>query len=153
MNDTYGMLNGRGYPDTVNPGTIINVNGNPSQPIPAIPMTIDNSGARMQTTIHSGDRVLLRLSSLSTVDFYTVTVLGIPMRVVGQGAKQLKGPTGLSTAYDTGSVTLGGGEAVDILLDTTSVSPGTYFLYTTNVNRLSNNAEDFGGMMTEIVVN
>jgi FtsP/CotA-like multicopper oxidase with cupredoxin domain len=153
MNDTYSMLNGRGYPDTVNPGTIINVNGNPSQPIPAIPMTIDNSGARGPATIHAGERVLLRLSSLSTVDFYTVTVLGIPMHVVGQGAKQLKGPTGLSTAYDTGSVTLGGGEAVDILLDTTGVSPGTYFLYTTNLNRLSNNAEDFGGMMTEIVVN
>jgi hypothetical protein len=116
-------------------------------------MTVDNGGARVQAPIRAGERVLLRLSSLSTVDFYTVTVLGIPMRVVGQGAKQLKGPTGLSTAYDTGSVTLGGGEAVDILLDTTGVSPGTYFIYTTNVNRLSNNAEDFGGMMTEIVVN
>jgi FtsP/CotA-like multicopper oxidase with cupredoxin domain len=153
MNDTYGMLNGRGYPDTVNPATIPNVNGNPSQPIPAIAMTVDQSGARVPATIHAGDRVLLRLSSLSTVDFFTVTLLGIPMRVVGQGAKQLRGPTGLSTAYDTASVTIGGGEAVDLLLDTTGVSPGTYFLYTTNLNRLSNNAEDFGGMMTEIVVN
>ena len=27
---------------------------------------------------------------------------------------------------------------------------GTYFLYTTNMYNLSNNEEDFGGMMTEI---
>jgi FtsP/CotA-like multicopper oxidase with cupredoxin domain len=153
MNDTYSMLNGRGYPDTVNPRTITNVNGNPSQPIPGIAMTIDSGGLRQPATIHAGDRVLLRLSSLSTVDFYTVTVLGIPMRVVGQGAQRLRGPTGLSTSYTTGSVTLGGGEAVDVILDTTGVAPGTYFLYTTNLNYLSNNTEDFGGMMTEIVVN
>jgi hypothetical protein len=30
---------------------------------------------------------------------------------------------------------------------------GTYLLYTTNLNYLSNDGEDFGGMMTEIVVN
>ena len=30
---------------------------------------------------------------------------------------------------------------------------GTYFLYTTNLDHLSNDAENFGGMMTEIVVN
>ena len=37
--------------------------------------------------------------------------------------------------------------------DTTGILPGTYFLYTTNLNNLSNNTEDFGGMMTEIVIN
>ena len=40
-----------------------------------------------------------------------------------------------------------------MILDTTDVAPGTYFLYTTNLNHLSNDAEDFGGMMTEIVIN
>jgi FtsP/CotA-like multicopper oxidase with cupredoxin domain len=152
MNDTYTMLNGRGYPDTVNPQKLQNGNGNPSQPIPAIAMTIDQTGQSVPATIRAGERVLVRLSSLSTVDFYTVTVLGIPMRIVGQGAQPLRGPTGVNTAYTTGSVTLGGGEAVDVILDTTGVQPGTYFLYTTNLNFLSNNTEDFGGMMTEIVV-
>jgi len=33
------------------------------------------------------------------------------------------------------------------------VPAGTYFLYATNLNFLSNDAEDFGGMMTEIVIN
>jgi hypothetical protein len=49
-------------------------------------------------------------------------------------------------------VTLGGGESADIILDTAGVAPGTYFLYTTDLNNLSNNEEDFGGMMTEIVI-
>jgi FtsP/CotA-like multicopper oxidase with cupredoxin domain len=152
MNDTYLMLNGRGYPDTVNPAPIVNGNGVASQPLPAIAMTLDGTGKSIPATIHAGDRVLVRLSSLATTDFYTVTALGIPMRIVGQGAKMLRGPTGVNTSYVTGSVTLGGGEAVDIILDTTGVAPGTYFIYTTNVNYLSNNDEDFGGMMTEIVV-
>jgi hypothetical protein len=52
--------------------------------------------------------------------------------------------------YETGSVTLGGGESVDVIINTDGVTPGTYFLYTTNLNYLSNNDEDFGGMMTEI---
>jgi hypothetical protein len=49
-------------------------------------------------------------------------------------------------------VTLGGGEAYDIILDATTVPAGTYFMYTTNLYGLNNNDEDFGGMMTEIVV-
>jgi hypothetical protein len=48
-------------------------------------------------------------------------------------------------------VTLGGGEAVDVILDTTNRA-GTHLLYTTNLNYLSNDGEDLGGMMTEIRV-
>jgi len=152
MTDTYGLLNGRGYPDTVDPNPIANVNGYAAQPIPAIPFTINPDGTRSPLAIPAGQKLLIRLSSLSTVDFFTVTVLGIPMRVVGQGAQLRQGPTGMNTAITTGSVMLGGGEAVDIILDTTNVAPGTYFFYTTNLNALSNDAEDFGGMMTEITV-
>jgi hypothetical protein len=47
---------------------------------------------------------------------------------------------------------LGGGETTDVIVDTAGIAPGTYFLYTTNLNYLSNNEQDFGGMMTEIVV-
>ena len=38
------------------------------------------------------------------------------------------------------------------ILDTTKVASGTYFLYTPQVDHLSNDAENFGGLMTEIVV-
>jgi hypothetical protein len=49
-------------------------------------------------------------------------------------------------------VTLGGGESAEVLIDTTGVAPGTYFLYSTNLNFLSNFDQDNGGMMTEIVI-
>ena len=44
------------------------------------------------------------------------------------------------------------GESADVLVDTTGVAPGTYLLYSTNLNQLSNGTEDFGGLMTEIVI-
>ena len=48
---------------------------------------------------------------------------------------------------------MGGGESTDVILDSKDIPKGTYFLYSTNLDHLSNAAENFGGMMTEIVVN
>jgi len=143
MRDNYPMVNGRGYPDTVNP--------NP------LPGPVENGGIEVQKTSSlitatAGQKVLLRISSLATVDFYTLRVLGIPMKVVGKDARILRSSTGTNLSYLTNSVTLGGGESADVILDTAGVTPGTYFLYTTDLNNLSNNMEDYGGMMTEIVI-
>ena len=77
---------------------------------------------------------------------------GLPMKVVGADARQLRGPDGKDLYYDTSSVTLGGGESAEVMIDTRNVAPGTYFLYSTNLNFLSNFEEDNGGMMTEIVI-
>ena len=99
-----------------------------------------------------GQKILLRISNLNITMFNTLAS-NIPMKVVGKDAKLLRGPTGRDLYYTTNSVTLGGGESVDVILDTTGVAPGTYLLYTPNFNLLSNNTEDFGGMMTEIIVN
>lgn len=140
MNDTYTLFNGRGYPDTIDLNPIANINGHNSQ----------NTSSLITAT--RGQKILLRISSLATTDFYTVTLLGMPMQVVGQGARHLRGPDGKNLYYNTNSITLGGGEANDVLIDTTNVAPGTYVLYTSNLNHLSNDTEDFGGMMTEIVV-
>jgi hypothetical protein len=82
------------------------------------------------------------------------------MRVVGGGAHIGRGPDpdgagplpGKDLYFNTGSVTLGGGETADVIVDTSGVPAGTYFLYSTNLNYLSNNEQDFGGMMTEIVI-
>jgi FtsP/CotA-like multicopper oxidase with cupredoxin domain len=144
MRDNYAMLNGRGYPDTVNPAALVPPaeNGDKvSQPVSAL------------VTATQGEKVLLRISNLNVTRFYTLQAMGLKMRVVGTGARLLRGPTGIDTAYETNSVTLGGGESVDVIIDTAAASPGTYFLYTTNLNYLSNGAEDFGGMMTEIRIN
>jgi hypothetical protein len=72
------------------------------------------------------------------------------MRVVGRGARLLRGPNGKDLSYKTNSINMGGGDAIDVILDTTNIEPGTYFLYDANLNHLSNYTEDFGGMMTEI---
>jgi FtsP/CotA-like multicopper oxidase with cupredoxin domain len=126
------------YPDAESPLTT-------SQPV----------SARIEAT--AGQKVLLRLSNLNVTRYYTLTALGLPpMKVVGTGARILRGrgeAGGLDTSYDTSAVTLGGGESLDVIIDTQGVAPGTYFLYTTNLNYLSNNDEDFGGMMTEIHIN
>jgi FtsP/CotA-like multicopper oxidase with cupredoxin domain len=148
MKDTYAMINGRGYPDTVN-----------TAPLPAPVEKSDYGNTDSSQPIHSlvtatkGQRVLLRLSNLSVINYYTVTAQGLPMKVVGAGARQLRGPDGKNLYYDTTSVTLGGGESAEVLIDTSQVEKGTYFLYTTNLNYLSNNDQDNGGMMTEVVIN
>lgn len=142
MRDTYPMINGRGYPDTIIPGSL---GVNPE------------SGAESQKidsliTAQQGDRILLRMTNLNVTNYYTVGTSGLPMEVVAQGARLLRGPTGNNLYYKTASVTVGGGEAYDVIIDTQGVAPGTYHLYTTNLYFLSNREEDFGGMMTEIVI-
>ena len=143
MWDNYPMLNGRGYPDTVELNPLPAPAGNggiQSQPVTSL----------VQADV--GDKVLLRISNLNVTNFYSLTLLGMPMEVVGMGAKQLKSraSNGKKSYYQTNNITLGGGEAIDVLLDTSGVEPGTYFLYSSNLNFLSNDQEDFGGMMTEI---
>jgi hypothetical protein len=108
-----------------------------------------------KVTVDQGQRLLVRLSNLGLVRQFTVTALGLPMKVVGHGARLLRGQgqdVSENVFVDTNAVMLGGGESADILIDTSQVALGTYFFYTTNLNYLSNHEEDFGGMMTEIVV-
>jgi FtsP/CotA-like multicopper oxidase with cupredoxin domain len=145
MKGTYALLNGRGYPDTANPVPLAapGSSGVEAQKLTSL-VTLDRAT--------EGTTLLLRLSNLSVTDFFTVTALGLPMRVVGQGARILRGPSGKDLSYGTGAVTLGGGETSDVLIDASGVPAGTYFLYTTNLNYLSNGDEDYGGLMTEIVV-
>jgi FtsP/CotA-like multicopper oxidase with cupredoxin domain len=145
MKDKYPMLNGRGYPDTINTGTL----GVPDHEL----AVHDSQKVNALVVAEQGDQVVLRISDLNITRFYTLASMGIPMRVVGRDARHLASePLNENLYYTTHSLIVGGGEAFDVILDTTDVEPGTYFLYTTNLNYLSNNEEDFGGMMTEIVV-
>ena len=146
MKDTYAMINGRGYPDTVNPAPL---------PAPAENGGIESQKIDSLVTLDratEGEKLLLRLTNLSITRYFTVGALGLPMRVVGTGAHIARGPGGKDLYYDTNSVTLGGGESADVIIDTAGVPAGTYFLYTTNLNYLSNFDQDLGGMMTEIVI-
>ena len=142
MHDTYPMINGRGYPDTV-AGAI-------TPPVQNGNQATQTENALVSATV--GQKILLRVSSLSTTEFFSLRALGLDMQVISRGARQLRTTLDVPNPYMTNTITLGGGEAIDVIIDTTGVTPGTYYLYTTNLNHLSNDTEDFGGMMTEIVI-
>jgi len=146
MRDRYFLLNGRGYPDTVNPNVLSTEDPlgmvQPSQPVSSL------------ITANPGDRILLRISNLSVTRFYTLGTNGPPMEVVGLDARHLRDGDGNNMYYKTNSLTLGGGQSADVIIDTTGLTSGSiYFLYTTNLHDLANDAENFGGMMTEIRIN
>jgi hypothetical protein len=166
MKDKYFLLNGRSYPDTVTPGPLQTVAADGtnhfSQPLPAV------------INITAGQRALLRISDLDVTEYQTLASLGIPMQVIGYNAKLLRDQAGNNLAYTTNSITLGGGESLDVILDTCLNRPlgatsctgtnaagltaapmaaGVFFLYTPNLDHLSNDAENFGGLMTEVHIN
>jgi FtsP/CotA-like multicopper oxidase with cupredoxin domain len=145
MKDKYFLLNGRSYPDTVTPGPLATQTTDGSmhfaQPLPSI------------INIPAGGRALLRISDLDVTEYQTLASLGIPMKVIGINAKLLRDQAGNNLYYNTNSITLAGGESIDVILDSTGIPAGTYYLYTTNLDHLSNDAENFGGLMTEVHVN
>jgi len=147
LDESYPMINGRGYPDTINPDPITNTK---VQEVLGLDAEYPAQKQNALITATAGQRVLLRLSNVSLSDFHNLTVLGIPMRVIAKDAKLLRGPNGADLTYQASSLSIGPGETADVILDTTGVAPGTYFLYDARLNHLCNDLEDFGGMMTEI---
>jgi len=148
MKDKYFLLNGRSYPDTITPGTMQTPASDgtmhDSQPLPSI------------INIPAGGRALLRISDLDVSEFQTLASLGIPMTVIAQNARLLRDEAGNDLSYNTNSITLGGGESIDVILDASDISKfksgQTFYLYTPNLNHLSNDAENFGGLMTEVSI-
>ena len=149
MKDKYFLLNGRSYPDTVTAGPLETMSTDGanhfSQPLSAI------------INIPAGGRALLRISDLDVTEYQTLASLGIPMQVIALNAKLLRDQEGNNLYYNTNSITLAGGESLDVILDasdTTKYPSGSvFYLYTPNLDHLSNDAENFGGLMTEVRIN
>lgn len=146
MKDKYFMLNGRGYPDTINPGPL------KTQASDGVERHSQPQSALINIPV--GGRALLRLSDLNVTEFHTLASLGIPMRVIAQNARLLRDQDGTNMYYDTNSITLGGGESIDVILDASDTAKypagSTFYLYSPQLHHLSNDAENFGGMMTEV---
>ena len=149
MKDKYFLLNGRSYPDTVTPGPLATQSTDGSmhfsQPLSAI------------INIPVGKKALLRISDLDVSEYQTLASLGIPMQVIGYNAKLLRDQAGNNLYYKTNSITLAGGESLDVILDASNTtlypSGSVFYLYTPNLDHLSNDAENFGGLMTEVHIN
>jgi FtsP/CotA-like multicopper oxidase with cupredoxin domain len=158
MKDKYFLLNGRSYPDTVAPGpqATVTTDGQMhySQPLPAV------------INIPVGGKASLRLVNLSVAEYFTLQSVGVPMHEVGFNAKLLRDQDGNNTEFYTNSITLGGGESLDVILDASDdgcsaylgtgcgaqlyPAGSTFYVYSSNLDMLSNDAENFGGMMTEV---
>jgi len=179
MKDKYFLLNGRSYPDTVGvvgyaggpaaPATVNNTDGTtalnpdpasnaictmssdgfcrPSQPLPTL-ITLSKTGGLGGAP----QKALLRIADLDVTEYQTLASNAIPMHLVGFNAKLLRDQVGNNLYVTTNSITLGGGESLDVILDSAEVPAGTYFLYTPQLDHLSNDNENFGGLMTEVVV-
>jgi FtsP/CotA-like multicopper oxidase with cupredoxin domain len=155
MKDKYFLLNGRSYPDTAAPG----------------PQATQTSDGRMHYSqplnaiinIPVGGKALLRIADLDVTEYQTLASQGIPMKEVGFNAKLLRDQDGNNLEFYTNSITLGGGESLDVILDASDAGCGStgcaaslypagsvFYLYTPNLDHLSNDAENFGGLMTEV---
>lgn len=148
MEGKYFMLNGRGYPDTVNVSNPLGILNNAGQK-----GGMDYYAQKIDSLIRAnrGEKVLIRLTNLSVMSFTSIEVLGLPFRVIGANARLLRGPDGKDISYGASALLIGPGEAYDIVIDTTNATAGgTYFLYSRNLNQLNNNDMDRGGAMTEI---
>ena len=111
-----------------------------------------NSKIVLNKTVLGQTRALLRVSNLSVTEFHYLATAGIPMQVIAHAGRMLRDTAGNNLYYNTNSLEIGPGDNVDVILDATTLSPGTYFLYSPSLDHLSNDAENFGGMMTEIQV-
>ena len=155
MKDKFFLLNGRSYPDTVQAGPLATQSSDGrmhySQPLPSI------------INIPVGGRALLRIADLDVSEYQTLASLGIRMKMIGFNAKLLRDQAGNNLEYYTNSITLGGGESLDVILDASDAGCGfsgcaanlypagsVFYLYTPNLDHLSNDQENFGGLMTEV---
>jgi len=149
MKDKFFLLNGRSYPDTMTPGPLTTESSDSrshfSQPLPSI------------INIPAGGKALLRISDLDVSEYQTLASLGIPMHVIGYNAKLLRDQEGNNTDYYSNSITLGGGESLDVILDASSTSlypsGSVFYLFTPQLDHLANDQENFGGLMTEVHIN
>jgi FtsP/CotA-like multicopper oxidase with cupredoxin domain len=156
MKSKFFLLNGRSYPDTVVPGPMATQTTDGrvhySQPLPSI------------INVPVGGKASLRLVNLAVDEYHTIATLGVPMKEVGFNAKLLRDQDGNNLEFYTHSITLGGGESLDVILDASDAGCGgvsgcgstlypagsTFYLYTPQLDHLSNDQENFGGLMTEV---
>jgi FtsP/CotA-like multicopper oxidase with cupredoxin domain len=144
------FLNGRAYPDTLEPnglgsaasGDLIEPPGRPDlkyQPLSSL------------VQANSDDRVLLRFVNLGFQQ-HAMTLDGIPMQVVGKDATLLRGRDGTFLEAETNTIYIGPGESVDAIFTAPVVaSQTTFLLYDRNLAYLHNpGLEGRGGQMTEV---
>ena len=166
----FSMLNGRVYPDTLLPngstgrdGTfVVHPARDPDWNLipPAGHPDLDSQPLSSLVTCNAGERVLLRFANLGYMEA-AITLTGLKVRVVGRDATFMRGRGGLSTAYDTNTLSFGAGESFDAIFTAPAFTGGsgssgqgydTYILSNRAYTRGDNLVGAGGGQRTEIRV-
>lgn len=138
---SFWLLNGRGYPDTVEPA------GNPQS---AAAGRLQYQPISSLITCNAGETVLLRMSNLGYQN-HALTLDNVDMQVIAKDASLLRGRDGYTNYLETNTVDVGPGESRDVLV--TPHEPGEYLLYDRNYAYLGNGGgPGWGGMMTVLRV-
>lgn len=149
----FSMINGRVYPDTIAPnGLGHDANGDLLQ-TPGYER-LQYSPISSLVNCSAGEKVLLRFTNLGFMQA-SMTLEGIQMHVVGKDATPLKNG-GTDFTYLTNTITIGPGEAFDVIFEAPPhTGPGydTYLLYNRNFS-MSHSVGGFGEgkQMTEVRV-
>ncbi|RMF04942.1 MAG: twin-arginine translocation signal domain-containing protein [Chloroflexi bacterium] len=153
----YYLLNGRVYPDTLKPNGYVDF-AHPNRT--GTDLTPPSGSPELQfqpysslVTCNEGERVLIRLANLGFLR-QTMSMAGIKMRVVGKDATLLKGRNGEDLSYFTDSISIGPGEAFDIIFEAPSHqggNPDKYLFYNRNSLAMGNGT-GAGAQMTEVHV-
>ena len=138
---SFWLLNGRGYPDTIAPG---------SDPLTSTAGRLQYQPISSLITCNVGETVLLRMSNLGYQN-HAMTLDNVDMTVVAKDASLLRGRDGSTNYQVTNSVDVGPGESRDVLL--TPRVPGEFLLYDRTHGLTGNGgAAGLGGMMTVLRV-
>jgi FtsP/CotA-like multicopper oxidase with cupredoxin domain len=169
----FSLLNGRVYPDTIEPSAPTPDGFDPSTwNKPFLPVKTDVDGNLVApdgrpdlqyqplsslVKCNAGDRVAMRFSNLGFKEA-AMTLPGIPMKVVGKDATPMLGRDNTDTSYSTDTLSLGAGESFDVIFVAPPFSGDpagydTYMLFDRAYTRANNLATGgFGSRATEIRV-
>jgi FtsP/CotA-like multicopper oxidase with cupredoxin domain len=162
----FSLLNGRVYPYTLLPNSpldgtaltnalTIKTDDNGDLIPPAGHPELQYQPHSALVTCNEGERVLLRFASLGFREA-SMTLAGIPLKVVGRDATPMKGRDGTDTSYVTDTLLIGAGESYDAIFTAPAYQgPGeydTYVLYNRRYTQDDDTADGTQGQRTEVRV-
>ncbi len=168
----FSMLNGRVYPDTLEPNSPIDGSAslhslavqrqaNGDLVVPSGRPELQYQPMSSVITCMPNERVLLRFANLGFREA-AMTLVGIDMKVIGRDATLMRGRDGTDTSYFTNTISIGAGESYDVIFTAPLFSGGpgstglgydAYVLYNRRLTQVANGASGgFGGQRTEIRV-
>lgn len=129
----YWLINGRSYRDTIREEN----GGLDAQPYACL------------IRANAGERVLLRFINLGFEE-HAVTILGVPMKIVGRDARLLRGLHGEDLSHFRDVLYLGAGQTADVIISPEKA--GVFPLFNRGYHKNNNNGASPGGMMSHVTV-